>query len=77
MSSNPFQPLNVERIPRLALSPAEPAESLGICERKMTDLLQDGTIPSCRIGRRRVIPVFDLRKRLSELAAAEGGGENG
>jgi excisionase family DNA binding protein len=76
--TSPFEPIPVEKVPRVALSPAEAALSLGICERTITDLLTSGEIPSVRVGRRRLIPVRELRKWLTKRAAAgEGGAENG
>jgi len=53
-----------------ALSPEECAEKLGIsiclCRKK----IQDGTIPSKKVGRRIIVPTVQLDKWL------EGGGNN-
>lgn len=41
----------VEQVPRLLLRPSEAAESLGISERALWTLTDDGTIPCVRLGR--------------------------
>ena len=41
----------VEQVPRLLLRPSEAAESLGISERTLWSLTDDGTIPCVRLGR--------------------------
>ena len=41
----------VESVPRLLLRPSEAAESLGISERTLWSLTDDGTIPCVRLGR--------------------------
>ena len=71
--TSPFEKLNVEPIPRVALSPAEAALSAGLCERTLSDLVVSGEIPSVKVGRRRLIPVRELRKWLSRRS--EGGAE--
>lgn len=73
--TSPFEPLNIEPIPRTALSPAEAAASVGLCERTLSDLLVTGEIRSIKVGRRRLVPVAELRRWLSDRAA-EGGGDN-
>ncbi len=41
----------VELVPRLLLRPSEAAKSLGISERTLWSLTDDGTIPCIRLGR--------------------------
>jgi len=45
----------VDRVERLAYSPAEAAATLGISRARLYQLLDDGTIPSVKLGRRRLI----------------------
>ena len=56
---------------RLALSIPEAAESLGVSERLVRDLLPE--LPHVRLGRRTVIPVGPLEEWLRERAKAEPG----
>ena len=60
-----------ERVERLAYSPAEAAAELGISRAKLYQLLDDGTIPSLKLGRRRLIRREAL---VSLLANLEAGG---
>lgn len=55
----------------LAHSPADAAELLGISRAKLYLLLEDGTIPSVKLGRRRLIRHEALVGLLDGL---EGGG---
>lgn len=50
---------------RAALSVAEAAEYLGVNRRTLTRSLDEGEIPSIRVGRRRLIPTEGLRRLLS------------
>lgn len=50
----------------MAVSPVEAARLLSISERKLHYLLADGTIPSIRLGRRRLIRMDDLREFLAQ-----------
>ena len=56
-------------IPRLALRIGEVAESLGISERKVRDLLPQ--LPHVRVDRAVLIPVEALRHWLADQARAE------
>lgn len=49
----------------LAVDVNEAARLLSISERKLHYLLADGTIPSIRLGRRRLIRMEDLRTFLA------------
>lgn len=53
---------------RLAYSPAEAAEVLGVCRATIYNRMQDGTIPSVRIGAARRIPAAALEALLAEAA---------
>ena len=59
-----------EAVTRLALSPAEAAEALGLSRARLYQLLADGTIPSGVLGRRRLIRPEALTALLDRL---EGG----
>ena len=56
---------------RLALSPAEAAQRLGVSENHLRSLLPE--LPHVYLGRRVVIPVEPLREWLSERARSEAG----
>ncbi len=51
----------------LAYSPAEAAELLGISRAKLYQLLDDGTVPSLKLGRRRLIRAEALSATLERL----------
>jgi excisionase family DNA binding protein len=58
-------------VDRLAYSPAEAAQALGISRARLYQLLDDGTIPSLKLGRRRLIrqeALASLLERLEEAA---------
>ena len=59
-----------ERVDRLAYSPAEAAQVLGISRARLYQLLDDGTIPSLKLGRRRLIRRDALVELLHNLEAA-------
>lgn len=63
-------PIATDRVERLAYSPAEAAAEIGISRAKLYQLLDDGTIPSLKLGRRRLIRREALVNLLAEL---EGG----
>lgn len=56
--------------PRLAYSPAEAARALGISRARLYQLIDDGTIPSIKLGRRRLIRAEALRDLLERLEVA-------
>lgn len=58
---------------RIAISIEEAGLALGIGERTMRTALRDGTIPSVKVGGRRLIPVKALERHLEALAYAESG----
>lgn len=60
----------VDRVNRLAYSPAEAAHALGISRARLYQLLDDGTIPSIHLGRRRLIRHEALVELLDRLEAA-------
>lgn len=55
---------------RLALSIPETAEVLGVCPNTVSAEIKRGRIPTIRHGRRVLIPVAALRRRLDELVEA-------
>jgi excisionase family DNA binding protein len=75
----PARPLTISgveghKVPRLALSKAEAAESLGVS----VDFLEEHVMPELRIvrrGRRRLIAVAELERWLSRSAALTLGDE--
>jgi excisionase family DNA binding protein len=67
MEENATKRANTSAVPRLALSPAEAAEALGVSR----DFLDEHIAPELRIvrrGRRKLIPVLELERWLSEQA---------
>ena len=58
-----------EAPPRLALSIAEAAASIGVSERHLRTLLPE--VPHCYVGNRVVIPVEPLREWLRDHAKAD------
>jgi len=59
-------------VERLALSPVEAAEALGVSRSSVDELIASRTIPFARVGRRVLIPADLLREWLNERAG-EGG----
>jgi excisionase family DNA binding protein len=57
-------------VDRLAYSPAEAAAVLGISRARLYQLLDDGTVPSLKLGRRRLIRRDALISLLDRLEAA-------
>lgn len=51
----------------LAYSPAEAASALGISRARLYELLTDGTIPSVKLGRRRLVRHEALTTLLDSL----------
>lgn len=56
---------------RLAYSPAEAAQCLGISRARLYQLLEDGTLPSLHLGRRRLIRHEALVDLLAQLERRE------
>jgi hypothetical protein len=54
--------------PRLALRPRDAARSLGIGERLLWSLTNQGIIPHVKLGRATLYPVRELRRWLTEEA---------
>ncbi len=52
-------------VPRLAYSPAEAAEALGVSRATINIHIADGTIPSVKLGGRRLIRRADLEALLT------------
>jgi excisionase family DNA binding protein len=50
--------------PRLALSMREAAAALSLSERTFRDHVRRGSIRTCRLGGRRVVPVVELERWL-------------
>jgi len=55
VSSRPAKLATDAPVEKLALSPAEAAGELGISRARLYQLLTDGTIPSVKLGRRRLV----------------------
>ena len=63
-------------IDRLAYSPAEAAEVLGISRPGIYNYLRDGTLPSLKLGRRRLIRHEALVALLDRLEEGAGSGSD-
>lgn len=61
---------SADRVERLALSPAEASEALGISRGKLYQLLASGDLDSVSLGRRRLIRPEAIRALLDSLEAA-------
>ena len=66
-------PASNGHISRLALRPAEAAKSIGIGERLLWTLTNQGIIRSARLGRSVVYPIETLAEDLRRLADGKGG----
>jgi excisionase family DNA binding protein len=55
--------------PRLALTPEEAAEAIGVGRTTIYELLAGGKIASIRVGRRRVVPVRSIEAFLDAPAS--------
>jgi excisionase family DNA binding protein len=53
---------------RLALSPAEAGEALGVNRTTIYELLNRGELRSVKAGSRRLIPLGELRRYLGEVS---------
>lgn len=56
---------HIPSVPRLALSPTEAAEALGVSRSEIYRLMAEGSIRSKKVGRRRLIPVDEARAFLA------------
>jgi len=59
------------RLPRMTYGAREVAEVLGLSERTVRVLIAGGTIPSVRVGGRRLVRATDLDAYIAGLPAAE------
>ncbi|HRR86053.1 MAG TPA: helix-turn-helix domain-containing protein [Phycisphaerae bacterium] len=66
------RPAPVSQPPRLALRPREAAKALGIGERLLWSMTNQGLIPHLRLGKAIVYPVAELERWLAERAAKGG-----
>lgn len=64
--------MSKDPVERLALSPADAATALGISRARLYQLLDDGTLASVKLGRRRLIRREALVDLLDRLEAADG-----
>lgn len=56
--------------PRLAFTPAEAAESLGVCRAHIYNLITRGELRAVKIGRSTRIPASELERLLAEEVVA-------
>ena len=61
-------------VERLAYSPAEAAQALGISRAKCCELIADGTLPSLKLDRRRLIRPAAIEALLDHLQGPDGAG---
>lgn len=59
-----------EKPPQIALSVEEAARSLGLGRRKLEEYLFNGSLPSRKVGTRRLILVSDLQAFAEQLPRA-------
>ena len=66
---DPLNPPRVltARVPKLALTIAEAAQSLGLSERTIESMVKKGELPVRRVGRRVLLPVDALRKWINDI----------
>ena len=62
----------VETVPRLALSPKEAAEAIGVGRTMVYDLLASGRLRSLRVGRRRIVTLEALQAFIDGLENDDG-----
>ena len=65
---------SVAPIPRLALTPREASQALGVSERTIGAWISEGILPSTKIGRCRLLPVDALRQWLVEKVSDDQDG---
>jgi len=63
---------DISTAPRLAWSVNEAARALGISRATVFARIADGTLPSIRLGRRRLVPVAALRAMIDVAARGVG-----
>lgn len=61
-----FESRGADSLVPLALSPRRAAECLGVGHDAVYQLLNEGRLRSVKLGRRRLIPVSELERFLSE-----------
>jgi excisionase family DNA binding protein len=66
---------DLARLDRIAVSPAEAARLVGLGRTKIYESLNSGELPSCKIGRRRLIRIVDLVRWLEAHAVAPTSGQ--
>ncbi|MFZ4576575.1 MAG: helix-turn-helix domain-containing protein [Phycisphaerales bacterium] len=70
---NPYPLSHLRDAGRIALSPAELADALGLSERTIWGITAPrGTLPAVKVGRRVVYPIVLVEKWLAEEAAKGG-----
>lgn len=64
-----------QQTPSLALRPREAAKAIGISQRLLWQLTQNGCVPHVRVGRAVLYPVAQLQNWLAAQALTSKGGE--
>lgn len=59
----------LETIPRMTISVAETAKTLGVSTKTVGDMLRNGELPAVRVGKRYLVPVRELQAWVSERAS--------
>ena len=72
LPAHPVSGREPSRVDRLTFSPAEAAAAIGISRARLYQLLDDGTIPSLKLGRRRLIRREALTALLESLETGGG-----
>ncbi|MEM1012524.1 MAG: helix-turn-helix domain-containing protein [Planctomycetota bacterium] len=59
------------RVPPIALDQREACRAIGVSDATLRDMIRRGVVPAVQVGRRWLIPIAALTRRLGELAEAE------
>ncbi len=70
MSTVPVSKQNFGVVPRVAYSPAEFAEALGVSRQHVHNMIGRGELQSMKLGKARRIPATEIERLLDEASAS-------